>query len=253
MDGVFKAINDPSRRLLLDELFERDGQTLGELCTYLPEMTRYGVMNHLAILEEAGLVTTRRQGRSKFHYLNPVPIRLIHDRWISKYAEPRVGAIAGIKARLESGAKPLSTPVHVYRTYIRATVDEVWDAIVDGDKTVQYYYGTRVDSLWQVGSPMNYYDAEGKPVSEGHIMSIDPPKRLEFTFQALWSPELVEEGPAREVWSLSEKNGMTELTVELYDIVEGGATYNDFVGGLPYILSGLKSLLETGEALPAQS
>ena len=250
---MFKAINDPSRRLLLDELFERDGQTLGELCTYLPEMTRYGVMNHLAILEEAGLVTTRRQGRSKFHYLNPVPIRLIHDRWISKYAEPRVGAITGIKARLESGAKPLSTPVHVYRTYIRATVDEVWDAIVDGDKTVQYYYGTRVDSLWQVGSPMNYYDAEGKPVSEGHIISIDPPKRLEFTFQALWSPELVEEGPAREVWSLSEKNGMTELTVELYDIVEGGATYNDFVGGLPYILSGLKSLLETGEALPAQS
>jgi DNA-binding transcriptional ArsR family regulator len=253
VDGVFKAINDPSRRLLLDELFERDGQTLGELCTYLPEMTRYGVMNHLAILEEAGLVTTRRQGRSKFHYLNPVPIRLIHDRWISKYAEPRVGAIAGIKARLESGAKTLSTPVHVYRTYIRATVDEVWDAIVDGDKTVQYFYGTRVDSLWQVGSPMNYYDAEGRPVSEGHIISIDPPKRLEFTFQALWSPELVEEGPAREVWSLSEGNGMTELSVELYDIVEGGATYNDFVGGLPYILSGLKSLLETGEALPSQS
>jgi uncharacterized protein YndB with AHSA1/START domain len=143
--------------------------------------------------------------------------------------------------------------VHVYRTYIRATVDEVWDAIVDGDKTVQYFYGTRVDSLWQVGSPMNYYDAEGRPVSEGHIISIDPPKRLEFTFQALWSPELVEEGPAREVWSLSEGNGMTELSVELYDIVEGGATYNDFVGGLPYILSGLKSLLETGEALPSQS
>jgi len=253
MDEVFRAINDPSRRLLLDRLFERDGQTLGELCAHLPEMTRYGVMNHLGILEEAGLVTTLKRGRSKFHYLNPVPIRLIHDRWISKYAEPRVGAITGIKARLESGAKPLSTPVHVYRTYIRATVDEVWDAIVDGDKTVQYYYGTRVDSLWQVGSPMNYYDAEGKPVSEGHIISIDPPKRLEFTFQALWSPELVEEGPAREVWSLSEKNGMTELTVELYDIVEGGATYNDFVGGLPYILSGLKSLLETGEALPAQS
>lgn len=251
MDEVFRAINDPSRRLLLDELFERDGQTLGELCTYLPEMTRFGVMNHLAILEETGLVTTRKQGRSKFHYLNPVPIKLIHDRWISKYAEPRVRAIAGIEARLESGVKPLSKPVHVYRTYIRATVEEVWDAIVDGDKTVQYFYGTRVDCDWQVGSPMNYYDAEGDAVSEGHIISIDPPKRLEFTFQALWSPDLVEEGPAREVWSLSEANGMTELAVELYDMVVDGATYSVFVGGLPYILSGLKSLLETGEGLPA--
>ena len=82
MDEVFKAINDPSRRLLLDKLYERDGQTLGELCAYLPEMTRFGVMSHLKILEEAELVTTRKQGRQKFHYLNPVPIRLIHDRWI---------------------------------------------------------------------------------------------------------------------------------------------------------------------------
>jgi len=253
MDEVFRAINDPSRRLLLDRLFERDGQTLGELCAHLPEMTRYGVMNHLGILEEAGLVTTLKRGRSKFHYLNPVPIRLIHDRWISKYAEPRVGAITGIKARLESGARALSKPVHVYRTYIRAGVDDVWDAIIDGDKTVQYFYGTRVESDWQVGSSMNYYDAEGNPVIEGQIISIDPPKRLEFTFQALWRPELMEEGPAREVWSLSEINGMTEVTIELYDIVEGGPSYEDFVDGLPYILSGLKSLLETGEALPPHS
>ena len=101
MDEVFKAINDPSRRLLLDKLYEEDGQTVGELCAHLPQMTRYGVMNHLGILEEAELLTTRKQGRSKYHFLNPVPIRLIHDRWISKYAEPMVGAIAGLKAHLE--------------------------------------------------------------------------------------------------------------------------------------------------------
>ena len=86
MDEVFKAIGDPHRRLLLDKLYEQDGQTLGELCAYLPEMTRYGVMNHLRILEEADLVNTLKQGRSKYHYLNPVPIKLIHDRWISRYA-----------------------------------------------------------------------------------------------------------------------------------------------------------------------
>ena len=101
MDEVFRALNDPSRRLLLDKLFAEDGQTLGELCAHLPEMTRFGVMNHLRVLEEGRLVTTRRQGRSKLHYLNPVPIRLLHDRWISKYTEPRVGAIADLKARIE--------------------------------------------------------------------------------------------------------------------------------------------------------
>ena len=97
MDEVFRAINDPSRRLLLDRLFAEDGQTLGQLCEHLPGMTRFGVMNHLRVLEEAGLVTTRKVGRSKHHYLNPVPIRLIHDRWISKYAEPAVSRVADIK------------------------------------------------------------------------------------------------------------------------------------------------------------
>ncbi len=101
MDEVFRAINDPSRRVLLDRLFDEDGQTLGELCAHLPGMTRFGVMNHLRVLEEAGLVTTRKAGRAKHHYLNPVPIRQVHDRWISKYAEPVVGRMAGLKARLE--------------------------------------------------------------------------------------------------------------------------------------------------------
>ena len=103
-DRVFRALADPSRRLLLDRLFERDGRALGELELELPEMTRFGVMKHLRVLEEAGLVTTRRAGRSKHHYLNPVPIRLIHDRWIDKYREPRVSALAELKTRLEERA-----------------------------------------------------------------------------------------------------------------------------------------------------
>jgi DNA-binding transcriptional ArsR family regulator len=100
VDAVFRALADPTRRSLLDELFARDGQTLTELAERLP-MTRFGVMKHLRVLEEAGLVTTRRRGREKFHYLNPVPIRLIHDRWVSKYAEPLAATISGIKRELE--------------------------------------------------------------------------------------------------------------------------------------------------------
>jgi len=251
MDEVFRAINDPSRRLLLDELFERDGQTLGELCAHLPEMTRYGVMNHLKVLEEADLVTTLRRGRHKFHYLNPVPIRLIQDRWISRYAEPRVGAITGIKARLETGEHSMEKPDHVYKSYIRASLEKVWDAITNPDLTEKYFYGTRVHSDWEVGSEMTYAYPDGSLASDGHVISIDPPKRLEFTFRPLWDDAVKTEGGAREVWSLSEVSGMVELKIELFDI--GPATLRDFSEGLPYIVSGLKSLVETGEALPSPS
>jgi DNA-binding transcriptional ArsR family regulator len=101
-DDVFKALADGGRRQLLDALFARDGQTLGELCAVLPAMTRFGVMKHLAVLEGSGLVVTEKVGRSKLHYLNPVPIREIQERWISKYAEPTVAAMVGLRRQLES-------------------------------------------------------------------------------------------------------------------------------------------------------
>jgi DNA-binding transcriptional ArsR family regulator len=102
-DLVFRALADPTRRHLLDQLFERDGRTLTELESEL-EMTRFGVMKHLRLLEEAGLVVTRREGRQKLHYLNPVPIRLIHDRWIDKYRERQVSVLADLKSELEDTA-----------------------------------------------------------------------------------------------------------------------------------------------------
>ena len=101
-DDVFRALADGGRRQLLDALFARDGQTLGALCDVLPTMTRFGVMKHLAVLEGAGLVLTEKVGRAKWHYLNPVPIREIQERWISKYAEPTVAALVGLRQRVES-------------------------------------------------------------------------------------------------------------------------------------------------------
>jgi DNA-binding transcriptional ArsR family regulator len=100
MDEVFKAMADPTRRELLDRLFENDGQTLSSLEDRLP-MSRFGVMKHLRVLEEANLVVTRRRGREKLHFLNPVPIRLVYERWVSKYAEPWVSALTGMKKELE--------------------------------------------------------------------------------------------------------------------------------------------------------
>src|SRR5881227_2215396 len=124
MDEVFRALADPTRRRLLDALFKRDGQTLSALEQRSP-MTRFGVMKHLRVLEEAGLVTTRRRGREKLHFLNPVPIRLVHDRWVSKYAEPWAAELSGLKNRLEATMKKM------FEIYIKTTPERLWEAITD--------------------------------------------------------------------------------------------------------------------------
>src|SRR3954449_10012121 len=118
MDAVFRALADPTRRKLLDELFAEDGQTLTALEESLP-MTRFGGMKHLRGLEAANLVTTRRRGREKLHFLNPVPIRLVHDRWVSKYAEPWAATLSALKHRLEDSMEK------VFEVYIRTTPERL--------------------------------------------------------------------------------------------------------------------------------
>ncbi|HEY8239592.1 MAG TPA: SRPBCC domain-containing protein [Candidatus Limnocylindrales bacterium] len=251
---AFRALADPSRRLLLDGLFERDGQTLGELTARLPEMTRFGVMKHLTVLEQAGLITTLREGREKRHFLNPVPIRLIHDRWISKYAAPIVGAMSALKGQLE--APPMAVIPdqldHVYSIFINAEPDRVWRAITDGDDTVQYFYGTRVVSDWAQGSHIRYDNPDGTLAADGEVLSIDPPKRLEMSFLARWDPGLEAEGPVRQVWELDDVGGSTKLTVTTYGLKAGSQMAEEFAGGIVYIVSGLKTLVEGGRtAVPA--
>ena len=248
MSPVFRALSDPSRRLLLDRLYERDGQTLGELCTHLPEMTRFGVMRHLGVLEAAALVTTRREGREKRHYLNPVPIRLMHDRWISKYAEPVIGALSAMKRHLEA---PVSTFEHVYSVYIQAPPDRVWRAITEGTETAQYYYGTSVQSSWEPGAPLVYAYPDGSVAADGKVLEIEPPNRVKMSFHARWDPDIEAEGPVEMAWVLEAQGDATKLTVTTSGLVEGSRTATDFSGGIVYIVSGLKTLVETGRPMAA--
>src|SRR5450755_3352465 len=139
MDPIFKALADPTRRSLLDELFGRDGQSLSELEDRFA-MTRFGVMKHLKQLEEAGLVVTRRQGREKLHCVNPVPIRLVHDRWVSKYSEPWASALVEIKQRLEHDVEK------VFEIYIRTTPEGLWEAITDPEIRAKHHFGVGVHS-----------------------------------------------------------------------------------------------------------
>jgi uncharacterized protein YndB with AHSA1/START domain/DNA-binding transcriptional ArsR family regulator len=250
---AFRALADPSRRLLLDQLFERDGQALGELAGHLPGMTRFGVMRHLDVLESAGLITTRKEGREKRHFLNPVPIRLIHDRWISKYAAPVVGAMTALKGHLEAPmAASLESPDHVYAIYINASPERIWQAITDGDETVRYFYGTRVVSDWNLGSHIRYDYPDGTLAADGEVLAVDPPRRLEMTFHPRWDPEFEAEGAVRQVWRIDADHNASKLTVTTVGLKAGTKQAEEFGNGVVYIVSGLKSLVEgVAVAIPA--
>ncbi|HEY7202572.1 MAG TPA: metalloregulator ArsR/SmtB family transcription factor [Candidatus Dormibacteraeota bacterium] len=254
MDEVFRALADPSRRLLLDLLFERDGRTLSELESQL-DMTRFGAMKHLRVLEDAGLVTTRRVGRQKLHYLNPVPIRLVHDRWVSKYAEPWVRGLSDLKRTLEGDMEPTTTttrPRQVYRTFIRTTPERLWEAITDGAVTRRYFYGAVVRSTFRVGDPITYGDEGQPPTQEGTILEADPPRRLVYSFTTTRTgdPEAASDAPTKVTWEMEPRGaGVVRLTLVHEDFESETKTYRNVANGWPFIVASLKTLLETGEPL----
>lgn len=239
MDAVFKALADPTRRSLLDELFREDGQTLSALESRF-DTSRFAVMKHLKVLEEAGLVVTRRQGREKLHFLNPVPIQLVHERWVSKYAQPWAATLTGLKSHLEN------TMQKVYEIYIKTTPERLWEAITDPDIRSRYNFGAGQVSDFKPGS---HYEmkAGDMPLGEGEILEAEPPRRLVQTMVALWSEDVKREGSTRITWEIEPVGDSCRLLLT-HDQLREGAN-DELYGGWPMILSGLKTWLETGESL----
>jgi uncharacterized protein YndB with AHSA1/START domain/DNA-binding transcriptional ArsR family regulator len=259
MDEVFKALADPTRRALLDALFAEDGQTLTALEGRL-EMTRFGVMKHLKVLEEAGVVTTRKQGREKLHFLNPVPIRLVHDRWVSKYAEPWAATLSGLKSYLEDedmsdvktvsweeGTAPVAAGTAVFEVYIKTTPQRLWEAITDPQQRAIYSFGVQTSSDWITGSDYTASVPGVVDISSGTNIEVDPPHLLVQSFDALWSDEVKAQGTTRVTWQIVPVGTSCRLTV-IHDGLPDHAN-PELYGGWPMILSGLKTLLETGESL----
>jgi uncharacterized protein YndB with AHSA1/START domain len=241
VETVFRALADPTRRALLDALFERDGQTLVALAAR-HDMTRIAVAKHLRLLEAAGLVVSRRRGREKFHYLNPVPIRLIHDRWVSKYTGRWAAGLAGLKRELEH---PMEK---VFEIYIRTTPERLWEAITDPTIRAKYHFGGGIVSDWTPGSryALNHPGADG-PLAEGENLVVEPPRRLVQTMHALWSEQAEHEGTSRVTWEIERVSDSCRLTV-IHDQLSDTAP-PELYGGWPMILSGLKTWLETGQTL----
>ncbi len=259
VDEVFKALADPTRRGLLDELFKQDGQTLSALEARIG-MTRFGVMKHLAVLERAGLVTTQRRGREKLHFLNPVPIRLVHDRWVSKYAEPWAAALSALKTDLEDetmsavktvswaqGTAPVADGTAVFEVFIKTTPERLWKAITDPQERAKYSFGVAVDSDWTEGSGYSSGIPGVVDIASGENVTVDPPRLLVQSFNALWSDDVKAQGTTRVTWEIEPVGSSCRLTVT-HDQLPADAN-SELYGGWPMILSGLKTLLETGELL----
>ncbi|MFF4535175.1 ArsR/SmtB family transcription factor [Streptomyces aureus] len=261
MDEVFKALADPTRRALLDSLNARNGQTLRELCAGL-EMARQSVSKHLAVLEEAGLVNSVRQGREKLHYLNAAPVHEIAQRWISRYDRPRVQALADLKLALEE--TPMDAPTFVYTTYIRTTPQKLWQALTDPAFT-RRYWATEFTTDWSVGSEM-IWDNHGVKITDPEqvVLEADPYSRLSYTWHSMtpelakrfdWDEEMLAKlsGEARSkvTFSIEESASQVVKLTVVHDGFEPGSSLAEMVGhGWPSVVASLKSLLETGEPLP---
>ncbi len=259
MDDVFRALADPHRRELLDRLNQRSGQSLQELCSGLA-MTRQSVSKHLAVLERANLVSTRMQGREKLHYLNPVPINAIAERWMTQFDRQRATALATLKDALEQHAMENT---FVYTTYIRATPDQLWQALTDPAFTSQYW-GVTFETDWQPGSAIAWRLGDVVMAREDQqVLEADRPHRLSFTWHALtdeflakhgdtpeWNATAAAEPLSRVTFEIEPVGEVVKLTV-VHDGFEPGSLILEAVSGgwLP-LLSSLKTMLETGEPLP---
>jgi DNA-binding transcriptional ArsR family regulator len=251
VDEVFRALADPTRRSLLDALFADDGQTLGALVERYA-MTRIGVMKHLKVLEDAGLVVTKRRGREKLHFLNPIPIRRLHDRWIDKFTEPWAAALTDLKRELENPMEPKKME-KVFEIYIRTTPERLWEAITDRETRGKFQFGARINSEWIPGSTYaittgtDAAGADAMPLVEGENLEIDPPRRLVQSARMLWGDDVKAEGTSRVTWEIEPVGDSCRLTLTHSELNENA---NDqLYGGWPMILSGLKTWIETETVL----
>jgi uncharacterized protein YndB with AHSA1/START domain len=245
-DPVFKALADPTRRAVLDRLRERNGQTLGELCEPL-EMARQSATQHLGVLEAANLITTVRRGREKLHYLNPVPLWTMQERWIERFERPRLRALDGMKRRAEEDTMA-DRPTCVYVTYIESSPERVWEALTDRDLTAEYWGHSNV-SDWRQGSPWEHRRVDGSGIADviGTVVESVPPRRLLMTFDA--PGETPAEGPSKVTFDIEPYHEIVRLTVTHENLADDDA-FEAVSAGWPAVCANLKSLLETGHVLP---
>lgn len=245
MDAIFKALSDPARRALLDSLRKRDGQTLSDLEQVL-EMSRFGVMKHLNVLAEANLIVTRKDGRFKYHYLNPVPLQDVMDRWTAPFLQRQARAVTELKAKLERDTA-MGKPDFMMQTFIRCTQDALWDALTEADQIAAYHFACNVvEGNAVVGQDTAFIQPNGEAMLRQTTTEMDPKSRIAMTFDPLFmGPDAP---PSHMVYMIEAQGESCKLTIEHYNMAPG---QESFAEGWARLASSLKSYLETGTALKA--
>ncbi|MHA6325441.1 ArsR/SmtB family transcription factor [Roseivivax sp. CAU 1753] len=241
MDAIFKALNDPARRKLLDALRLKDGQTLTELEEQL-DQSRFGVMKHLKVLEDAHLIVTRRRGRFKDHYLNVLPLQEMVDRWVHPFLTDQARGLSSLKTRLESRAMA-EKPDFVMSTFIDCTHDALWDALTRGASIAEYHFACSdvTGDYTAPGDTVVCRFPNGDPLLTNRVLSIDPKTRIELEFAPSWGGD---DTPSRCIYLLEPQSSGMKLTVEHFDIP---ASQTGIADGWARLFSGLKTYVETGK------
>ncbi|MDF2587160.1 MAG: ArsR family transcriptional regulator [Anaerocolumna sp.] len=247
MEKIFNALGDKSRRYLLDLLYERNGQTLSELSSHL-DMSRQAVTKHLKILEDANLIVPVWKGKEKLHYLNPVPLRLIYSRWISKFDEDRLQGLYNMKDELENNTLEDKMKGFVYQIVIAASAEKVWESLTNPEFTQKFWFGRKVVSDWEVGSDVKVITPEDNAEVNGKVLEYKPFTRLSYTWK---TPDITSEDEVTTVvFELQEMGPTTKVTI-LHDMDAESAKFNQAAAGWTFILCGLKTYLETGAPMPS--
>jgi DNA-binding transcriptional ArsR family regulator len=252
VDAIFKALGDDTRRLLLDELHANDGQTLSALEAAMARhvtMTRFGIMKHLKVLEDASLVVTRKSGRFKHHYLNAVPLQEVIDRWMEPLlVKPAARGILDLKAQLERdtgmSAVTQTKPDFMMMTYIQCTQDALWDALTDAQANEQYNFVA--SACERDGNQLIYRTPDGSVMLICTETHLDPKTRIESRFEPHFAGPDVKLEASRFVYLIEPQDGFCKLTLEHYDIPAGQEGVAD---GWHRTLAGLKTWLETGKSV----
>jgi len=249
MDKIFKALSDKSRRQILDLVKNKPGINVNELTEYF-EFSRFAVMKHLKIMEDAELIISQKSGKNKLLYINAMPIQYIYDRWISKFSQVWASGLSQLKYSLEQEGKQMENNLkHIFVTYIKSTPEKVWEALTNGELTKKYYHGSEMRSKLTPGSSIDFIvlDENGEEVSavNGEILEVIPNKKLSHTFRFHSNGDR----PSRVTFLIEEVDGMVKLTLTHDDFDGETDTYKSVVEGWPYIFSGLKTYLETGNTL----
>lgn len=245
MDAIFKALGDPARRDLLDSLRKRDGQSLSDLEEVL-EMSRFGVMKHLKVLEDAGLIVTRKDGRFKYHYLNSLPLQEVMDRWAAPFLQRQARALTELKAKLERDTD-MGKPDFMMQTFIRCTQDALWCALTEADQMAAYHFACNaVQGNAAVDETMHFILPNGDAMLRQITTALDPKSRIAMTFEPLF---MGPDAPTSHMVYLIEVQGdQCKLTIEHYDIAPG---QEGFAEGWARLAASLKSYLETGTGMKA--